>query len=150
MKAQAGHSGFPLKETLTLVATLLIASNAGAASNPLCDKAARERAAIDAAALLIENVDHVPPVADLTAEEMFDLTEAEIPGDSPLLSVSPRVESMLDRVFEAPTAAADQPNSPLADNDTEAGDGRSALGDASLEVSPDISRIHRQMFRNDI
>ena len=150
MKVEATHQQFTLRGTAMLAAGLLIAGNAFAASNVICDKTSRSLAASDAVRLTAEKVDHVPHVVSLDSGESLDVADMSVEPARPLTEVSSQAESMFDHIFDTEDLAdASESSSPIAE--TSNGDGAdSAIRNAELEISPEILPIRAEMFRKDI
>jgi len=88
--------------------SLCLCGNALAAgrSHVFCDRSVQDiqGLGVKLEALLIDRVDHLPSDARTVSSDPLEAAEASINTISPLLSLSPRVESLLDEVFATDAA----------------------------------------------
>ena len=113
-------------------------------------------AAVSAGSPLSTSSTVVTPARDHSGMDRRDDADELDDSLSPLLYLGPRVNSILNNVFETDDGfldgAVSKPpagSSPMAE--TESGEETSAAGgDNVLEIAPAILRIQRQMYRTDI
>jgi hypothetical protein len=141
--------------TVILLAGCGLSLNALAASDKVidCKNIVKTAESFDVPVqqLSISVVDHFPdPTTDTT--ESLDLASTDAQNLAPILRLTPRVASMLDRVFETDSTESSsselsEATSPVADQLSER-DEVAQKADADEELK--LPNVQQRMFRNDI
>lgn len=96
---------------------LCVCGNALAAgsSHVFCDRSVQDIQSLGVTleALSIDRVDHFPSDSRMVSSDPLQAAEASINNISPLLSLSPRVESLLDEVFATDAATPHVTTTPI-------------------------------------
>jgi len=165
-KDRASGVSFKTAATTAVLMGLLVTANAMAASGNLVECSEMNRISQDLAVamdeLSVKVVEHIAPNQDdhiFMDDEVIrslDLVDIDLQTDAPKLSLSPRVATMLDRIFEidqspvtVDESGATGLTSPLADGPT---------GKETVEDTPDVTvdgelqlpQLQRRMNRRDI
>jgi len=161
MTARAKHTRSGIAIAVALLSGCGLSLNVLAASDKVndCKNTVRSAESLDIPVqkLSVSVVDHFPgPTADLI--ETLDPTSAETQNLAPVLLYTPRVASMLDRVFDTDSAETSSPDqheasSPVADRlseQDEVDEDRILGPDADADENLELPNVQQRMFRNDI
>lgn len=164
-RARIGKSPSPAAFKVALLLCCGISASALAASNPvvICDDIPQDMQGlgIPVKSLPLRIVDHSLAVAPADLNESLESADAELHVVAPVLSLTPRVATLLDKIFAIDSPQLDstklQSSSPLAERVTD----RSELQNEDEVTGPGIQqtaadkgielpKIPQQMFRKDI
>ena len=103
-KGRASGDRFKAAVTLAVLMGAFVAANAMAASANLVECSEMKRNSQDLVVamdqLSVKSVEHIVPTLDDEIIRSLDLMDLDLQTDAPILSLSPRVATMLDRIFE--------------------------------------------------
>lgn len=161
MTAKVQHTRSRIAMTLVLLSGCGLSLNALAASDKVidCDSLARNIESFDVPVrqLSISVVDHIPlPATELAGT--LDIERADAQNLAPVLLLTPRVASMLDRVFDTDNAEPgssdlNDATSPVADRlsrQDDPSDDLVLVQEADADKDLNLPNLQHRMFRNDI
>ncbi len=161
MTAKARRTRSSIAMTVALLTGCGLSLNALAASSTVidCKNMAGNEQSFDVPVqqLSINVVDHFPASATDSVETV-DLASADAQNLAPTLLLTPRVESMLDRVFETDNAQSsssdrNEASTPLADRlsrQEDIDDDLVLQQDTDADEDLKLPNVQQRMFRNDI
>ena len=152
--AKARRTPLPAAKTVVLLIGCAFCVNSLAASNSLveCDELSQDPQNLDLPTqkLIASKTDHflVPP-ADALVESRA-LTDTDPKTIAPILSLTPRVSNILDRVFAIDAAASRLPEADKGESALSVADHVKSESDAGELEDNELPKIQQQMYRKDI
>ena len=153
-RAEAGKSSSPAAKTAVLLIVCVFSVNSLAASNSLveCEEMSQDSQNLDVSTqtLSAKKTDHIlVPAAD-TAIESPELAELDTQSIVPILSLTPRVMSILDQVFESEEAMAEEMEPEPSESESPVADYAINHDESNVKEELQLLQIEDQMFRKDI
>jgi len=153
-RAEAGNASSPTVKTAVLLIACVFSVNALAASNSLveCEEMSQDSQNLDISTqtLSARKTDHILVPAANTANESLELAELDTQSITPILSLTPRVMSILDQVFESEEAVAEEMKPEPSDSESPVADYVIKPDESSVKEELELLQIEDQMFRKDI
>ena len=153
-RAEAGKASSPAVKTAVLLIGCVFSVNSLAASNSLveCQEMSQDSKNLDVSTqtLSAKKIDHILVPAVDTANESPELAELDTQSIVPILSLTPRVMSILDQVFESEEAVAEEMEPESSESASPVADYGIKPNDSNVKEELQLLQIEDQMFRKDM